>query len=352
MFTFSGDRKICFPILLLTIAVFLLSGCSTIYRSTYDNAGTALNIYAKEEMTPYLMSTNDIGMACAMGEATSNLLLSFERVTYTPKKTGMSGLFSASLCSQIKAFEAELRHQRALYEGRANEARDAQIQKNRFLRITARRQYKAYKLFKAEYGEPDDDNCPTFDSRSDEFYYLVGLLSGVQSANSDFTSGRSVGVPTDLLTKASRASRCLNSSKWWGVPRALRAVSWTIVPGQTPENKSPWDELEKATNVASKKGVRLAYAFQVLAADNKGKSDLLKETITEAVESRKQTPPPKKHRLLDEVSFLLVKMVSDRLWTENTGHRTPTGKLGTFWASTKKEKESESDENLNKLLPD
>ena len=32
--------------------------------------------------------------------------------------------------------------------------------------------------------------------------------------------------------------------------------------------------------------------------------------------------------------------VSDRLWVENTGHRTPMGQLGTFWDDQKEEVET------------
>ena len=36
----------------------------------------------------------------------------------------------------------------------------------------------------------------------------------------------------------------------------------------------------------------------------------------------------------------MIVAVSDRLWVENTGHRTPMGQLGTFWDDQQEEVET------------
>ncbi len=41
-------------------------------------------------------------------------------------------------------------------------------------------------------------------------------------------------------------------------------------------------------------------------------------------------------RLLDEFTALQLQAISDRLWTEATGKRTPISGLGTFWDDPKK----------------
>lgn len=333
---------------LLFLLLFVLSGCGSLYRQAYAPTGHVLTNYGTDELTPYLMSTDDISMACSMGESTSNLLLSFQRVIPPPNKTGLSSVFSAGLCSQLEAHEAELRHQRALYNGNSTEALDAQMERDRHLQTTTRRQYRAYKMFRAEYGDPVE-GCPDFTGRDDRFYYLMGLLAGVQAANNDFTSGRAVGVPTSVLPKASSGAECLNSEEWWGIPQSLRAVTWTIVPGKKPEGADAWETLNEATRLADRSGVRLPYAFKVIAADNKGKMDLVKQTIQEAVASREKTPPPEKYRLLDAMAFLQMRMVSDRIWTKTKGHRTPPGDLGTF--QTSNQEKPSRDEELNNLLP-
>lgn len=327
--------------------VLLLSGCATLSRQGFAPAGYVLDTYAQEELTPYLMTTEDVDMACALGRANSNLLISFERVISSPNKTGLSALFAAGLCAQAKAFEADLRYQRMLRENNASEAQDAQIRKTFFLRQAAHRQYRAYQRFTSEYGEPGGE-CPVFQGKRDRFFYLMGILSGVQAANNDFASGRSVGVSPDTLQRTARGSTCLDSGEWWGVPRALRAAAWTIVPGLSPDDVDPWEEFDKAIETGDQQGVRLAHAFQVLAADNKGRTGMIRETISDAVESRDRRAAPEKYSLLDAVAFQQMRHVSDRMWTEATGHRTPTDRLGTFWDE---EPDEEEQEKLDKLLP-
>ena len=43
----------------------------------------------------------------------------------------------------------------------------------------------------------------------------------------------------------------------------------------------------------------------------------------------------------------MIVAISDRLWMENTGHRTPMGQLGTFWDD---EKEAVETMDLDDLL--
>lgn len=346
----AKTRDHCWRFLWMSLflsALLLLTGCASLYRQAYAPTGHILNNFGQEEMTPYLMATGDVDMACALGEANANFLLSFERVIPPPNKTGLSSLFAAGLCSQANAFEAQLRYLRALHENRPGDVQDAQIEEDFYLRQAARRQYRAYRMFISEYGEPGGD-CPAFQGRRDKFFYLMGLLAGVQAANNDFASGRTVGVSPDTLQRTARSSRCLDSAKWWGIPQALRAATWTIVPGQTPEGGNPWEEFEEALDDADRHGVRLAHAFQVLAAKNKGRTKLVKETISDAVDSREKRAAPERYRLLDAVAFQQIRHTSDQLWTDATGHRTPTDRLGTFWD---RDVDEEEQQELDRMLP-
>ncbi|MFB6345469.1 MAG: hypothetical protein ABEK50_06830 [bacterium] len=342
------DSNLLLVIALISLPLLFLSGgCATLYRQTYAPAGNVLDSYIKDEVTPYMMGTTDVRMACAMGESTTQILLSFQRTIERPDRSGISSILSAGLCAELEAHEADLRRKRAIFNNNPSGAMDARIYRDRLLRVASRRFYKGFKMFKSEYGKLDSD-CPDFGSERDKFYYLLGLFSGMQAANNDFTSGQAVGVPTDLLTRTARASQCLDSDNWWGLPRALRAVTWTIVPGSKPDGVDPWTKLDEAIETADRDGVRLAYAFKVLAASNKGKTQLVRETINKAVESRRTRPASKSYQLLDTMAFMRIRMVSDRMWTEATGHRTPNGKLGTFWDS---KEESDGSENLDSLLP-
>ena len=60
-------------------------------------------------------------------------------------------------------------------------------------------------------------------------------------------------------------------------------------------------------------------------------SDILDKSPKSSKKSVKTTPANKEYRMLDVVATQQVLAVSDRLWTEGTGSRTPVGGLGTFW---------------------
>jgi hypothetical protein len=50
----------------------------------------------------------------------------------------------------------------------------------------------------------------------------------------------------------------------------------------------------------------------------------------------KVTAATQTYKILNQVSNLQIQAISDRLWTEATGKRTPLGKLGAFWDDPKK----------------
>jgi hypothetical protein len=90
-----------------------------------------------------------------------------------------------------------------------------------------------------------------------------------------------------------------------------------------------------------------------MAADNQGKMDMVRNTIKEAVKSRNNQTPAANYKLLDAQAFLMMKRVSDRIWTEQTGHRTPPGELGKFPEDdTESEEEKQEGEELDKLFPE
>ena len=49
-------------------AILALQGCGVIYKST----GGILISFGRSEMLPYMMTYNDVRMACVTGEATSS----------------------------------------------------------------------------------------------------------------------------------------------------------------------------------------------------------------------------------------------------------------------------------------
>ena len=53
-----------------------------------------------------------------------------------------------------------------------------------------------------------------------------------------------------------------------------------------------------------------------------------------------KTPANEDWRFVDAMATDMIVAVSDRLWVENTGHRTPMGQLGTFWDDRQEEVET------------
>ena len=106
---------------------------------------------------------------------------------------------------------------------------------------------------------------------------------------------------------------------------------WVLLPDTAPEGKDPWVEMAAASRIGSDAGVRLADAAGVLIADSAGQTERVKAAIRRHAESLKQHESDKTYRLLDVVATQQILAVSDRLWTEATGSRTPVGEFGTFW---------------------
>lgn len=303
----------------------VLQGCGMIYKST----GDILISYGRSEMLPYVMTYDDTQMACALGESMTPLLMSFEAVGSDPDKLAVLQYVSAASCAETDALDHELRYLRAVKQGNVAEAQDARIAQKRAAALAAKRQYEAYRRAIKEFGEIKENECPDLDSDFDELVWLVGMVAGVQSLLYDGISGGQVGVPRDLAAKVERGARCLENEKWWGVPRGIRGAIWNILPPLAPANAKPWQELEKASQIGFQQGVRLGSAMYAMSAYSKGDNDRLRKSLRAFAEHDDNINP--QYRLLDAMAVHIMTGISDRLWTENTGKRTPIGGLGTFW---------------------
>ena len=93
----------------LMIIATTLSGCS-IHAMT----GDVMTEYTTEHLTPYLLGTDDLDMACELGVSMGQFLLSFERVTSRPDQAAVSTMTTAALCAELAVSREELRGLRAL----------------------------------------------------------------------------------------------------------------------------------------------------------------------------------------------------------------------------------------------
>ena len=315
----------------MAVVAVMLSGCGLIYKPT----GWVLTSYAQDQAVPYALASGDPDLtACGSGKGLNQLIGSFGPVIGRPSKVMVAVGLLAGACSEAKAHEADLHFARALRAGNTEEARDARIKAQRYYRTTALRRYQVYKDTVDAFGEIGEGECPSFGDDTVEAEFMSGVLTSVQGLLSDIQASSSVGVPQNIARKAGRAITCLDNEKWWGVPQAVQAVVWLTVPGTTPDGKDPWAELKQAADLGEKKGMPLAATFYALAGY--GQSDVAKEKegIRQVAHIYNDVEPPADYLLLVEIGYQQAQFLSDRIWTKQTGKRTPFQGLGTFPGET------------------
>ena len=318
----------------------LLSGCGAVNNMIYKTTGDVMQGFSREHTIPYLMASGDLAMGCAMSEATAPLLMSFGRVTSEPDQLAVMLYLAAGGCAEEQGREHELAALAALYERKGNAAEDAMIRQKRAYALASKRYLKSWEHHNAFYGEPGTGECPDFDDDMDEFIYLAGLLSGLQALNSEIQSTSSIGVPKNVGSVVARASSCLENDKWWGAPMALKATVWAMMPGALPEGENAFERLAMTDRQGEEAGVRLSHVFHAIAATNKGDEAGVKAVIRQHAQSLDARPANEDWAFVDAMATNMVVALSDRLWVENTGHRTPLGQLGTFWDDQQKEVET------------
>lgn len=307
------------------IAAMLMSGCSTVYQTT----GWFAYDYTESYAIPFTMRSDDANMVCDQSQALAETLLSFSDVTYEAHLPAISLYMMSGNCAEADAHEHALAYQRAFNAQQSAQAKDARILEKRGYALAAKRQFKAYQHMVAEFGEPGA-NCPDL-SDDEELYWVLGLLAGVQAVMSDLRAEGSVMVPKDIAMKSVRGMQCVDNQRWWGLPQAVQASVWVMLPDHAPDGIDPWQQLKQASALAADAGVRMAHAVEVTIADSRGEQTRLREAIQRHAQSLKQQPANPQYQLMDIMAQRQILAVSDRLWTEATGSRTPFAQLGTFW---------------------
>lgn len=292
--------------------------------------------YAEEEATPYMLASDDVGLGCSMVESFAPFLLSFSRITTTPEQLAILFYLVAGNCTEFKAWEEELRYLRAIHTKNAIEAQDARITQQRYLSQAAQRQLIGYRYLNSAYPESDAE-CPAFNTDDDEFYWLVGLISGLQAVLNDIASSGTVNVPLNMAAKIGRASMCLNNEKWWGVPEAIQAAILITIPSDKSADKNPKQMLDNSLKIAKQQGMKLSHILAAQIYLGLGDTEKVKQIIRDHADKTVHRSGNQAYKILNEVSNLQIQQFSDRLWTKATGKRTPIGKMGSFWDDSVKE---------------
>lgn len=325
---FSQRFRIGLPALIAACAALLLAGCGNL---PYRVAGNQLMTFGKNEMAPYLMTYDDVPMLCGTAESLTPLLMTFEAVGTNPDQMAVLVYMGAALCAETQAFEHEMRYLRALRDGRFDEAKDARIAQKRAHALAAKRQQISYLRFLSYYGDMPEGKCSKkLKTDMDDLIYLLGMVSGVKALLNDVQSDLAVNVDKDIAPKILYWTQCLDSAKWWELPSGMRSTVWNFVPMLAPEGATPMDDLTKVAKVGEKAGVRLAYAIWALSAYGNGDMAMTRRSIREFRAAADARPVDKNYLILDAVATEIILGISDRMWTEAVGTRTPVGALGTF----------------------
>ncbi len=293
--------------------------------------------FIERNLVPPLLQDDDAIMACQSGVALAPLIVATENIGANVDQLAVLLYTTAGLCAEVTSFDHEMRYLRAAKAGMIEEAQDARTAQKRFAELAARRQLKSYERFERYYEKRYDitigDQCSDFHKDFDELVYMLGLLSGLQALLNDIIAGQTVGVPMDVAAKAERAFTCLDNEKWWGVPLGVRAVVWNVLPG-ADEGKDVWGAFNAAMAIGEKSGVRVAHAMYALSAAGKADEEKLRDGIKRYANVDAEFKANPEYKLVDALAGFIVTSLSDRLWTEGTGQRTPPGMLGKFWDET------------------
>lgn len=316
---------------IVSLAVLLtafLSGCSQhIMRDTVASGMVDFNY---DYATPWFMGSSDTDVMCAMGEGMGGMI--YPMGPNVDPLVPMLAL-SAGQCADEKSKEEELRYIRAMRRNDIEEAQDARTLQKRWLSLAAQRQYFGYQAMVRYFGEPGGE-CPQFEDKNYEMSYLFGLLVGLQGFQSDFATGGQAGVPTDTVSKVINGIKCLDSDEYWGLPLAVSSMTDIMLAAAGDDQETlakGYATLDKAAKVGEKNGVRMVQALQAQLYAMQSKPEKAKQVIREHAESIKRTAPNPDFKLMDLMATRTIRYISDKLWTQATGQRTPYGKLGTFW---------------------
>lgn len=316
--------------------VFLLGGCKAInqflVKPFIKPTGDTVTLLGEAHIAPYLLTTNDLEAGCAGAEALTSMVMSLGRITEEPHELAVLLHLGAGGCEESRAFESELAYLRFIRAQQPDMAQDALISQKTHHLKAAKRYYIAWQqLIEFNGGKEIGGECPDLEQEFDQIVWIGGLAGGLLALNNDILSGIGTGVPKNIAAQVERAAGCLDNRTWFGVPLALKAAIWSLLPGALPEGEDAWARLEQADLMGEKARVRLPHVFHLIAAYSKGDMERVRSVIKRHAEQIEEFEPNSKYRLFDATATDVITRISDKMWTEAVGHRTPMGGLGTFW---------------------
>jgi len=325
-------QKFFFWIMPFVLSFFLLWAAG---YGLVNHSGRVLVSFIEDQAVPYVLKTDDVEMGCVMAEALTLLVPSLVEINASPYKLAVMFDFLSGSCAEFKAWEEELRYMRAIHAKNVAEAQDARILQKRYLNLAAKRQLKGYRNLELAYSVVLGEQCPQFKSWNDEFYWLVGLMDGLQAVLNDLASEGAAKVPLDISLKVGRGAACLDNEKWWGLPNAIQVAIWVSFPENKPEAVEPFKVLDLAVQTGLKQGMRVVQVIAAKIYIGLGQHEQVKALIRDNMGANSNIVTNPQFLFLDKVATIQLRAMSDVMWTEATGKRTPTGGFGRFWDDRK-----------------
>ncbi len=333
-------KRFKFVKMTVTGVAFVLAGCS--HNMVRDMAGSGMVSFGNDYIMPWFMSSADTDIMCGLGEGMGPLVFPFGPNVdpMIPMMTLASGM-----CADERAKQEELRYLRAIRVNNAIEAQDARTMQKRWSDLAARRQYTGYQALVRHFGEPGSE-CPAFSDRNEQMAYMFGLFGGFQALQADLANGGAAGVPLDTLPKAMNGLSCLDSDQFWGLPAAIQAMT-QIMKATIGDDKADLAEgftkLDAASAYGEQQGVRIVHMLEATLYASQGNEVKTKEVIRKHAQMIQEVPANPDLRLLDEMATRGIRLISDKLWTQHTGQRTPFNQLGQFWDDSREKTSSAPD---------
>lgn len=336
------------------ITALALSACS--HNPVFYPTGVVLEDIVEDETFPYVLRQNDPNIACSLGNAFTYFMASINGVTDLKEAHHPMLPLLASICSEYQAREAELHSLRALRKNDIEEAKDARSLQKQWLATTALRRLNAFKAgmraFDFEYMN-DDAQCPDFDLDREEMSFLLSITMATLAIKNDSESDMAVGVPRNIPSAVLQAANCLDNDKWHGVPRALQATLWLLLPDKKPSDISEdnWAILEKASQQSIAAGFRLGNAIHTIAAELTGNKQQLNSALTYYKASADNSVfDSGDYVMVDRMASDFIRDTSNVYWTNEVGYRTPFDQLGDLPPTVQQANSESDEEELDDLL--
>jgi hypothetical protein len=339
-------------LLSLTALLTTMTGCS--HNPISYTTGIVLEGIVENETYPYVLAQDDPDMACNLGRSFEYFLGSVNVMTDLENAYfGMIPLLS-SVCSEYNAREAELRSIRALRKGDVEGAKDARQLQKQWLATTAQRRSNSFYIgietydFKSTLSSYE---CPDFDEELDEISFLLSLTMGALAIKNDAESGMVAGVSRNIVSTILNGANCVDNEQWGGVPQALQATLWILLPNKKPSDikKNNWEILEYASRSSTRVGTHLGNSLHAVAAEIAGNKAELYKALTLYKETAGDEAFNKgPFTLIDKISTGIIHDISNVLWTSEVGSRTPFGQLGNLPPTITEAKDNS--EELDSLL--